>query len=70
MCYLCNSVFEFFNFSFTNSGMGVSLDYDEIVISREVFPDGSNRYGINGTEVRLKDIVDFFCCVFFKLFLS
>lgn len=45
-------------FSFTNSGLGVSLDYDEITISREVFADGSNRYSINGTEVRLKDIVD------------
>lgn len=45
-------------FSFTNSGLGVSLDYDEIVIGREVFADGGNRYSINGTEVRLKDVVD------------
>jgi len=45
-------------FSFTNSGLGVSLDYDEVVIGREVFADGSNKYSINKTEVRLKDIVD------------
>lgn len=45
-------------FSFTNSGLGVSLDYDEVSISREVFSDGSNKYSINDTEVRLKDIID------------
>lgn len=45
-------------FSFTNSGLGVSLDYDEITISREVFADGTNKYAINKTEVRLKDIID------------
>ncbi len=51
------------NFKFTNSGLGLSLDYDEIIISREVFPDGSNNYSINGTEVRLKDIVDLLASV-------
>ena len=45
-------------FSFTNSGLGVSLDYDEVTIGREVFADGGNKYSINGTEVRLKDVVD------------
>jgi chromosome segregation protein len=50
-------------FSFTNSGLGVSLDYDEISISREVFSDGANRYSINGTEVRLKDISDLLASV-------
>ena len=45
-------------FSFTNSGLGVSLDYDEIIIGREVYADGSNKYSINHTEVRLKDILD------------
>jgi chromosome segregation protein len=50
-------------FSFTNSGLGVSLDYDEISISREVFADGANRYSINGTEVRLKDINDLLASV-------
>lgn len=50
-------------FSFTNSGMGISLDYDEITIGREVFTDGVNRYSINGTEVRLKDIIDLLASV-------
>lgn len=50
-------------FSFTNSGLGVSLDYDEIIIGREVFADGSNKYSINHTEVRLKDIVDLLASV-------
>lgn len=50
-------------FSFTNSGLGVSLDYDEIVIGREVYPDGINRYTINHTEVRLKDVVDLLASV-------
>ncbi len=50
-------------FSFSNSGSGISLDYDEIVISREVFADGVNRYSINQTEVRLKDIVDLLASV-------
>jgi chromosome segregation protein len=36
----------------------VSLDYDEVSISREVFSDGSNKYSINNTEVRLKDVID------------
>lgn len=50
-------------FSFTNSGLGVSLDYDEITIGREVFADGANKYTINHTEVRLKDIVDLLASV-------
>lgn len=33
-----------------------SLDFDEIVLSREVFADGGSAYLINGTNVRLKDI--------------
>lgn len=45
-------------FSFTNSGLGISLDYDDIIIGREVYADGINRYSINGTEVRLKDVID------------
>ncbi|HAE36365.1 MAG: Chromosome partition protein smc [Candidatus Nomurabacteria bacterium GW2011_GWF2_35_66] len=50
-------------FSFTNSGIGISLDYDEIVIGREVFADGANKYSINGTEVRLKDVIDLLASV-------
>lgn len=49
-------------FSFTPSNISnknpISLDYNEVTVGREVFADGANRYSINGTEVRLKDIVD------------
>jgi chromosome segregation protein len=34
----------------------LSLDFDEITISREVFADGTNKYSLNGNDVRLKDI--------------
>ncbi|MBP6931177.1 MAG: AAA family ATPase [Candidatus Pacebacteria bacterium] len=50
-------------FSFTNSGLGVSLDYDEVTVTREVYADGANKYLINGTEVRLKDINDLLASV-------
>lgn len=38
-------------------GEKINLNYDTISISREVFSDGLNKYSLNGTEVRLKDIV-------------
>jgi chromosome segregation protein len=50
-------------FAFTNSGLGVSLDFDEIKITREVYADGVNKYIINGSEVRLKDVVDLLASV-------
>ena len=50
-------------FSFTNSGLGVPLDYDEVSITREVYADGANKYSINNTEVRLKDVVDLLASV-------
>ncbi len=50
-------------FSFTNSGLGVSLDFDEISVTREVSKDGVNKYSINGSEVRLKDVVDLLASV-------
>lgn len=34
----------------------ISVDFDEVVITREVFADGGNKYMINGHEVRMKDI--------------
>ena len=39
-----------------NEGENINLNYDTIRISREVFSDGLNKYILNGTEVRLKDI--------------
>lgn len=44
-------------FKLTNDdGVGVDLSYDTVSISREVYPDGVNKYILNGGEVRLKDI--------------
>jgi chromosome segregation protein len=40
----------------TLSNESIKVDYDEISITREVYPDGINKYLINGTEVRLKDV--------------
>lgn len=37
-------------------GENINLNYDIISISREVYPDGLNKYILNGSEVRLKDI--------------
>lgn len=36
----------------------IDLNFDEISITREVFGDGKNKYSINGSETRLKDIYD------------
>jgi chromosome segregation ATPase len=40
----------------TMEDQNLSLDFDEITITREVFADGGNTYSLNGNEVRLKDI--------------
>ena len=52
--YFSNSdkVFKFAN----DLGENINLNYDTISISREVFSDGLNKYILNGTDVRLKDI--------------
>ena len=34
------------------------VDFDEVAITREVYRDGANQYFINGSLVRLKDIVE------------
>lgn len=34
----------------------LSLDFDEISITREVYVDGTNEYRINGSPVRLRDV--------------
>ncbi|MFA5291356.1 MAG: AAA family ATPase, partial [Candidatus Paceibacterota bacterium] len=35
-----------------------TVDFDEVVLSREVFRDGVNEYKINGSVVRLRDIIE------------
>ncbi|MES3031882.1 MAG: AAA family ATPase [Patescibacteria group bacterium] len=44
-------------FKLSNSeGENINLNYETISISREVYSDGLNKYILNGSEVRLKDI--------------
>ncbi len=38
------------------TGEDINLNYDVISISRQVYPDGLNKYILNDSEVRLKDI--------------
>ena len=38
------------------TGENINLNYEVFSISREVYPDGLNKYILNGSEVRLKDI--------------
>lgn len=35
-----------------------SVDFDEVVLERKIFRDGANEYYLNGSQVRLKDIVE------------
>ncbi|MBI5817232.1 MAG: AAA family ATPase [Candidatus Yonathbacteria bacterium] len=44
--------------AFDNTKRELNLDYDEVVISREVNRDSSSEYFINGTAVRLRDIIE------------
>ncbi|MFY9462810.1 MAG: AAA family ATPase [Candidatus Sungiibacteriota bacterium] len=43
---------------FDNRDHAISLDFDEVVLSRKIFRDGSNEYAMNGSVVRLKDVVE------------
>lgn len=44
-------------FKVTNDvGENIDLNFDTISISRQVFPDGLNKYILNNSDVRLKDI--------------
>lgn len=47
-----DKVFKLIN----DSGEYVDLNFETISISREVYGDGVNKYLLNGSEVRLKDI--------------
>ncbi|MCX6735516.1 MAG: AAA family ATPase [Candidatus Parcubacteria bacterium] len=44
--------------AFDNKDRIFDIDYDEVTIGRQVFRDGTNEYSINGTTVRLKDVVE------------
>lgn len=40
----------------TEGEQSIYLDFDTVEITREVFADGTNKYSVNGSEVRLKDL--------------
>ncbi|TSD02579.1 MAG: Chromosome partition protein smc [Parcubacteria group bacterium Athens0714_16] len=44
--------------TFDNKKRLLNIDYDEVVFERTVYRDGVNQYLINGTQVRLKDIME------------
>ncbi|MCD8495162.1 MAG: hypothetical protein LRY46_03650 [Candidatus Pacebacteria bacterium] len=41
----------------------INVDFDEVVITRTVYADGTNTYHINGHDVRMKDIVELIASV-------
>lgn len=43
---------------FDNRNRKLKIDFDEVAISRHVFRDGTNEYYLNGSAVRLKDIIE------------
>ncbi|MBI3632117.1 MAG: AAA family ATPase [Candidatus Vogelbacteria bacterium] len=43
---------------FDNKDKKFNIDFDEVAISRHIYRDGSNQYFINGSQVRLKDIIE------------
>ncbi len=48
---------------FDNTGKRFNLGYDEVTITREVFRDGINRYLVNGSQVRLRDVFEILSAV-------
>src|SRR4051812_32754960 len=44
--------------TFDNTSRFLSLDFDQVVIERAVHRDGVNEYFLNGSQVRLKDVIE------------
>lgn len=49
--------------SFDNKDRTFPIDYDEVTIAREIHRDASSEYFINGSAVRLKDVVELLASV-------
>ncbi len=49
--------------TFANADRRFPIDYREVTISRTVHRDGVNEYAINGSRVRLKDVVEMLASV-------
>lgn len=43
---------------FDNSTRNINIDFDEVILERTVHRDGVNEYFINGSGVRLKDVLE------------
>lgn len=43
---------------FDNADKRIPLDFEEVSITRKIFRDGNGEYSINGSRVRLQDVVD------------
>ena len=43
--------------TFANRDRAIPVDFDEVRLERKIFRDGTNEYAINGSPVRLKDVV-------------
>lgn len=42
---------------FDNRARRLDIDFDEVTLERVVYRDGQNEYTLNGTQVRLKDVI-------------
>lgn len=52
--------FAFVSMTFDNSDQKLSLDYEEVTVSRRLYRSGESEYMINGQNVRLKDVQELF----------
>ena len=43
---------------FDNRDGAIPIEFDEVALGRKIFRDGSNEYLLNGSAVRLKDVVE------------
>lgn len=48
---------------FNNKDKKFNIDFDEVAVSRHVYRDGTNQYFINGSQVRLKDVIELLSAV-------
>ncbi len=49
--------------TFDNSDRTFPVDFDEVVIAREIHRDASSEYFLNGSSVRLKDVIELLASV-------
>ena len=52
--------YAFVSLTIDNSDRSLPLDYDEVVVSRQVFRSGESEYRLNGNICRLRDVYETF----------